>query len=168
MKEFIKRRKYWIIGGVILLSLIIWRANSGNGPKYTVAYTVAKQDIKQTVLATGTITSQSNLNLSFKNGGILSKINVKVGDKVRKGQVLAMLDQRDASASLNQAKASVLSAQANYQKVKSGASQPEIAVAQASVVAAEVTYKNAQNTYTATESQQKSLVASAQGAMLNS
>ncbi|TSC65960.1 MAG: Secretion protein HlyD [Candidatus Doudnabacteria bacterium Gr01-1014_77] len=167
MKEFIKRRKYWIIGGVILLALIIWRANSGNGPKYTVAYTVAKQDVKQTVLATGTITSQSNLNLSFKNGGILSKINVKVGDKVRKGQVLAMLDQRDASASLNQANAAVLSAQANYQKVKSGASQPEIAVAQASVDAAEVTYKNAQNTYTATQSQQKSLVASAQGAILN-
>ncbi len=168
MIAYIKRKKYWFIGGVILLALIIWRLNSGGAVKYTVAYTVAKQDVKQTVLATGTVTSQSNLNLSFKNGGILNKINVKVGDKVRKGQVLAMLDQRDAGVAVNQANASLLSAQANYQKVKSGASEPEIAVAAAAVAASEVTYKNAQNTYTATEAQQKILVASAQGAMLNS
>ncbi len=168
MIEYIKRKKYWIIGVAILLALIIWRINSGKDIKYTVAYTVAKQDVKQTVLATGTVTSQSDLNLSFKNGGILNKLNVKVGDKVRKGQVLAMLDQRDASASVAQANAALLSAQANYQKVKSGASEPEIAVASAAVDAASVTYKNAQNSYVATEAQQKILVASAQSAMLNS
>ncbi len=162
-------KKKYIWGAVALLVIIIfWRIISpGSKPKYAAAYTVTQQDVRQTVLATGTVTSQSDLNLSFKNSGVVSKVNVAVGDKVRKGQALAVLDQRDASAAINQASASVLAAQSSYDKLVNGASSPEIDVAKAAVQAAQVTLDNAKNSYQSVVSQQKNLVASAQSAMFN-
>jgi len=169
MKKFlgiVKLKKVWIPALVIII-LIGLKIASPQKSAYTVAYTVASQDIRESVLATGTVTSQSNLNLSFKNGGVLSKLNVNVGDKVRKGQTLAMLDQRDATAAINQASASLLAAKANYQKVVNGASSAEVQVAQAAVSAAQVNLDNAKRAYDATVAQQKTAVSNAQSAMYN-
>lgn len=128
---------------------------------YKEAYTVAEQDVRKTVISTGTVTSQSNLNLSFKSSGILTSLSVKVGDKVRAGQTLAMLDEKDASASIAQANAQILSAKANLDKVRNGASNPDIQVAQ-------VALDNAKAAYSNTVSQQQTLVDNALAALLNS
>lgn len=128
---------------------------------YKPAYTVSNQDVRKTVISTGTVTSESNLNLSFKGIGILTKLNVKVGDKVTAGQILAMLDERDALASIAQANAQVLSAQANLDKVRNGASNPDVQIAQ-------VALDNAKTAYTNTVSQQQTLVDNAYFALLNS
>lgn len=133
-------------------------------PKTTVykeAYTTAFQDVRKTVISTGTVTSQSNLSLGFKSSGILTQLNVKVGDKVRAGQTLAVLDEKDASASIAQANAQVMSAQANLDKLINGASNPDIQVAQ-------VALDNAKSAYRNTVSQQQILVDNAKAAMLNS
>ncbi|HTL39545.1 MAG TPA: efflux RND transporter periplasmic adaptor subunit [Methylomirabilota bacterium] len=133
MKKFLtKKYILWTLGIIIVLA-IGYSVFHPKAPKYTVAYTVANQDVKQTVIATGTVTSQSDLNLAFKNSGILSKINVKVGDKVRAGQVLAQLNESDALASIAQANAQVLSAQANLDKVLNGATNIDIQTAQVAV-----------------------------------
>lgn len=108
---------------------------------YRNAYTVAKQDVKQTVIATGTVTSESNLNLGFKTSGVISRINVKIGDKVRQGQTLASLDARDAQA--------------------------QVAVAQAGVGAAQVAVNNAKNSLASVTKQQATLVANAKSTLLS-
>jgi RND family efflux transporter MFP subunit len=165
---FVKRRYILISIGVLAVLFIGWRFNaSKKGPALVAAHTVQLEDIRQSVLATGTVTSQSNLNLSFKNTGVLTRLNAKVGDKVRTGQVLAMLDEKDVSASINQASASVLAAKANYNKVLNGASNAEVDVARSAVAAAQVTLSNAKSTYDVTVSQQKTAVANAQSAMFN-
>ena len=46
--------------------------------------------------------------LAFEIPGKIKYIYVDVGDKVEKGQILAKLDDREANARLNQAKASYL------------------------------------------------------------
>src|SRR5450432_3183971 len=52
----------------------------------------------------GKIESNSQTNLSFKIGGIISKIYVKEGDHVSRGQLLATLDLTEINAQVQQAK----------------------------------------------------------------
>lgn len=171
MQKIITFAKAHYIGiglGLAVVFLIGWRV-SGSRNKTTLVsvHTIAYEDVKQTVLATGTVTSQSNLNLSFKNSGVVTKLNVAVGDKVRTGQILAMLDQKDVSTSINQASASLLAAKANYNKILNGASDPEVQVARAAVNSAQVALDNAKNVLASVVSQQKTAVANAQSAMFN-
>jgi RND family efflux transporter MFP subunit len=55
------------------------------------------------VHTTGTLVASEELKLSFKTGGIVGKIFVKEGDKVRKGELLASLDLLEINANADQA-----------------------------------------------------------------
>jgi len=164
----IKKRYIWITVAVVVI-IIIGLIIKKNSSKSTLvsAYTVSKQDIKQTVVATGTVTSQTDLDLAFKNSGTIEQVSVSVGDKVKQGQTLMVLDQKDAMSAIAQAKAGVLTAQANYDKVVNGSSDQQIEVAQAAVDTANVTLQNTQTAYTSTVNQQNTLVANAHSSMLN-
>src|SRR5258708_7550482 len=116
MKKHILRHKRNLIGGTIGVIIIAGYAWYALGASETGTYMVQLQEVKQATLASGTITSQSLLALGFKNAGNLQAIKVKVGDHIKVGTVLAMLNQQDASAAVTQAKASVAMAKAGYQK----------------------------------------------------
>lgn len=71
--------------------------------------------------------AQSGLEakLSFKVSGTVSNVSVKVGEKVKSGQLIAEIDPKDyklqvqqAEASLEQAKAQARNARASYDRVK--------------------------------------------------
>jgi HlyD family secretion protein len=65
---------------------------------------------------------------AFQEGARVSQLLVKRGDKVKAKQVIAILDNRDRlSAALEEAKAKVVIAQANLEKIKAGAKTGEIA-----------------------------------------
>lgn len=158
---FTKKKIVWIIIILLVVGFIFSRARGGNSSNNIQTDTVKKQDIKQTVLATGQVVSATDLDLAFKAGGIVQRVNVKEGDKVTAGQVLASLDQQDAAASLTSAQGALAQAQANYNKVLAGSSNEDIAVAQ-------VALDNAKSTLQTTTDQQKVLVANAYSALLNS
>lgn len=164
------RIKPWVRGwrliGLIALVLIIAFIGyhvyqSKHDTSNILTEIVQKQDLKQTVLATGVVTSSTDLNLSFKASGTVTQVNVAVGSHAQTGQILATLDQKDQLAQLTSARGSLASAQANYDKVISGASNEDVAVAQATLSAA-------QNALDITRSQQAVLVSNAFSAMLNS
>jgi len=74
---------------------------------------------------TGTAKTGIESKLSFKVGGTIKKINVKVGDFVNKGAVIAVLDDTDyrikvkeAEAGLKQAESQALNTKNNYARVK--------------------------------------------------
>ena len=56
------------------------------------------------VHTTGTLVASEELKLSFKTGGIVGKIFVREGDRVRKGDILASLDLLEINANAEQAK----------------------------------------------------------------
>lgn len=62
----------------------------------------------------GVTQSSSLTNLSFRTGGLILKLNAKVGQRVRKGALLAQLDQKDAKLAYDQALADVQSAKVQY------------------------------------------------------
>ncbi len=61
----------------------------------------------------GTLEAQHQAPLAFKVGGRLSRVNVKVGDRVRAGAVLGQLDVLEATAQANATEAQVRAAEAS-------------------------------------------------------
>ena len=103
--------------------------------KKSGGYTTAKAaygDVMVTISASGNVTAVQNLTLTFKSQGYVQSCSVKLGDKVKAGQVLAEEQDSDLRSALEQAQASLESAQASYDKLVSTGSQ-RIAQAQAQV-----------------------------------
>ncbi len=157
-----KKRIIWTLVILLLVGPILYKIfKPKNNADNITTETVKRQDIKQTVLATGQVVSQTDLSLSFKVSGVVANVAVKEGQKVKKGQVLANLDQKDQGAALTSARGSLALAKANYDKVLSGASSEEVAVAQVAV-------DNAKSALAETKKQQEVLVNNAYKALLNS
>lgn len=76
------------------------------------------------VTFSGVALAEKESSLSFKVGGNVRSLNVKVGDKVRKGQLLATVDASDYAIQADQAKASTKGAEA---QVKTALTQMQIA-----------------------------------------
>lgn len=161
-KKFWTKKKIWWAAALAAVAVAgFFIARSQHNGSDVVTEQVKKQDIKQTVLATGQVVSGTDLRLSFRSSGTVSRVNVKEGDKVKSGAVLATLDQKDQLAALTTARGALASARANYNKVLSGASNEEVAVYQ-------VALDNAQTTLDTTIKQQQVLVDNAYKALLNS
>ena len=84
---------------------------------------VAETSAKQVRMISGTTKPVDQTALSFAVGGTVEKVDAKLGDQVRKGQVLAELDQqpfvlavRDAEAGLAKAEANLVERRANYER----------------------------------------------------
>src|SRR5579871_3558147 len=70
--------------------VVYWRTVHSSTPaqRYLTA-PVQHTDLAQTIAATGPIIAPSAVPLNFKNSGKVAEIDVKVGDTVTAGQVLA-------------------------------------------------------------------------------
>jgi len=64
---------------------------------------VIKSGMGSNTTFSGTCQSDKEAKMSFKVAGKLSKLNVEVGDKVRRGQVIAVIDAVDYSITYDQA-----------------------------------------------------------------
>jgi HlyD family secretion protein len=102
---------------------------------------VERQNLNITVSANGTIEPERSINLSPKSAGIIKSLLVKEGDSVKKGQIIAYMDDSNLQGQLTQAKAGIISAEANLQKLIAGNRPQEIAQSQAQVEEAEANLK---------------------------
>jgi HlyD family secretion protein len=160
-RQFYTRKK--LIWGavivVVLLGIGFAVFGKGHGTNNIQTDTVKRQDIQQTVLSTGQVVSNVDLNLSFQGSGVVRQVLVKEGSHVQAGTTLATLDQASALASLATARGSLAQAQANYDKIVAGASNEDIEVSKAAVATAQTALDNAK---------QSTLVNNAYSVMLNS
>jgi len=99
--------------------------------------TVGKGTVTAVVSGTGTVVPQKQVNLNFRVAGQLAAIDVRVGDRVASGQVLARLDPRSLSVALDQAHASLQSAQAGLQAALTPLTPEQLAQLQHNVAAAQ-------------------------------
>ena len=115
----------------ILASLIAILFGCGNKEETTSetdtsqpkAVSVKVVEIKSTdeplpIITSGKLSSKAETKLSFKIGGIISQIFVEEGQSVRRGQVLAKLDQAEISAMVLQAKSGVEKLERDLARVK--------------------------------------------------
>ncbi|HEU0141130.1 MAG TPA: efflux RND transporter periplasmic adaptor subunit [Bryobacteraceae bacterium] len=74
--------------------------------------TVEMGDIARSVVATGKIEPRSKVEIKSKASGIVKKIYVDYGDRVREGQVLVELDKEELEARVREMTATLQAAQA--------------------------------------------------------
>ncbi|GAX92038.1 efflux RND transporter periplasmic adaptor subunit [Effusibacillus lacus] len=175
-------RKLVVIGMVSALSLSVLAGCSGTNDKEAMAtvdpganaVTVKVEDVKEgevnePIRLLAEVSANTSLGILPKVGGTLQEIFVKKGDAVKKGQVLARLDQKDyvlgvkaAEAQLGVARANLQSlngdetakrsleiAQANYDRVKAlynskAVSQSQLEQAEAQLLQAQSQFALAQ------------------------
>lgn len=106
-----------------------------------ITATVQRGDIETSVSASGTVTAMADANLSIQGGGVIKEFFIKPGDRVKAGQKLVSLDDRDLRLQLTQAEANLASAQAKYEQAKAGATDKELAQAEAAVRSAQAKYQ---------------------------
>ena len=82
------------------------------------AYEAIRGDLVQTVVASGRIITPQRLSVGAVVTEHVARIPVKEGQKVRKGDVLIELDDKDERAALEQSKASVAQAEAKVRQLR--------------------------------------------------
>ena len=117
--KFLKPSKKKIIIFIALLAIVFIGINFFTKPKQTPLQfgTVKKQDIRSIVSSSGTLTGKNSVSLKFKSSGKLAYLNVKTGDQVFAGQVIAGLDTQDLNISLQQAQNTARDKQAVVDKI---------------------------------------------------
>ena len=134
-----KRRKLMIWGGVglgivLLIAIGVFAATRG-GTKIDPSKLakVEKGDLAKSVVATGKVTPITKVEVKSKASGIVKKLLVDYGDRVKKGQLLAQLDKIEIEAQVEQSKAALEAAQANlkssqadFERAKVDAEGPDV------------------------------------------
>ena len=82
----------WIISIVAVLTVGFLIFRSKDKKTEYLTQKVTEETISQTVSSTGTLISESNVGLNFEISGRIKTINVKVGDKIAKGETLAVIE----------------------------------------------------------------------------
>jgi HlyD family secretion protein len=134
-----KRRKRLIYGGIglVLVLLIagglIAATRGGTKIDPSKLQKVEKGDLAKSVVATGKVTPITKVEVKSKASGIVKKLLVDAGDKVKKGQLLAQLDKEEIEAQVEQsqaaaqaAEASLTSSEADYERAKVDAEGPDV------------------------------------------
>lgn len=77
-----------------------------------------QQDSHAQMAVSGQFTTDDEVMLSFKTGGIISSLNVKEGDAIKRGQLLATLNPTEINAQVEQAKLAVEKARRDDQRTQ--------------------------------------------------
>lgn len=77
-----------------------------------------QQNSNAAIDVSGQFTTDDEVMLSFRTSGIISSLNVKEGDKVSRGQLLATLNPTEVNAQVQQAQLATEKTQRDYQRTQ--------------------------------------------------
>jgi RND family efflux transporter MFP subunit len=84
--------------------------------KLVKAQTIQPQTFKHFISVQGTVESDNNILVSPKMGGVVTAVNVKVGDKVGQGQTMAVIDDAVLRQSIEELKTGLELANTVFEK----------------------------------------------------
>jgi membrane fusion protein (multidrug efflux system) len=127
MKHHTAKKAACLALSAFLMTSVLTGCGSDEAVQETVASTipvtaetVIMQDFEKTVTLGGLTAAENTVNVIAKVNGMeqIKAVNVKVGDKVRAGQVLAVLDSEMSNITLNNAQLQYDNAYTNYENGK--------------------------------------------------
>src|SRR5271167_4499371 len=135
-----KRRKriiIWSSIGTVVLALVVTgvviASTSGTKIDPSKLAKAEKGDLAKSVVATGKIEPITKVEVKSKASGIVKKLYVDYGDRVKKGQMLAELDRDEIQARVDQARAqleastaSLNGTRADLERAKVDAEGPDV------------------------------------------
>ena len=138
-----KKRIFIFLAAIVLVgagvAFAATRSQASTSTTQTQLGEVTQATLSSVVESSGSVIPKSNITLAFGTSGVVTKVNVQVGDQVKKGDVLAELDTTDLELAIAQAEQAYLNVQATYSMTVSP--DPN------SVTAAELAVSNAAAAY---------------------
>ncbi len=146
--SFLRRHWKWLLpAAAVAVGGAALGYNASRQP--AVAYETVKAkrgELRQTVTATGAVKSASEFSLNFEAAGRVDSVNVKKGDAVKAGDVLATIEATDYTLTAERARAALAEAEANLAKAVAGATPEDIRVKEAALAEAEANAGQASTT----------------------
>ncbi len=123
-----RRRLVFAGAGVVVLALLgLVAARRGSTPiDPSRLATIEKGDLARSVVATGKVQPLTKVEIKSKASGLVKRLHVDYGDRVRQGQVLAELDREQLEAAVREARANLLAAEAAWERNKIEAEGPDL------------------------------------------
>jgi HlyD family secretion protein len=106
---------------------------------------VERKTINATLLISGVADAQLNSDLVFQSSGKVARVDVKIGDQVKQGQVLATLESETLANNVASAQASLRTARLKLDDLLDGSTDVELAAAFQAVESARAALVKAQN-----------------------
>ncbi|MFT7328026.1 MAG: RND family efflux transporter MFP subunit [Crocinitomicaceae bacterium] len=98
--------KHWIaLGALVLITIFIFFGLKKNQNDAYSSFTVEEATVSDELLLAGTIDAKERVDLGFASSGRVKKVNFKVGEVVKKGQIIAEIEQNRLVGDLTQAQA---------------------------------------------------------------
>ncbi|MBT8764212.1 efflux RND transporter periplasmic adaptor subunit [Desulfohalobiaceae bacterium Ax17] len=96
------------------------KKNSYHGPKILASATLKKGQVRKVLEATGIIKPQVGaiVKIGAQATGVITKMKVKVGDKVQKGQLVAEIDDREIRTAMVEAQSRLEKSRLALEKIK--------------------------------------------------
>jgi HlyD family secretion protein len=128
--------KNWkLIGGILIILILALQVTACGSPddqsRPLQKTTVMRGELITYVTGSGKIAVVNDAKLSFATGGKLTTLNVKEGDKVNQGEVLAKLETDTLELALSQAQVAQAQAQVAFTQVQIAQTQADIALTSA-------------------------------------
>ncbi|OYU44663.1 MAG: efflux transporter periplasmic adaptor subunit [Burkholderiales bacterium PBB4] len=105
-----KRTWWWMAAAAVLVVALGWWASRGRGASVQVVQ-VARTGIVQSIAATGRMNAVARMDMGADVTATVQEVRVREGDVVRAGQVLVRLQDSEALAAVQQARAALAEAQ---------------------------------------------------------
>jgi HlyD family secretion protein len=106
--------------------------------------TVERQTLPMTITANGAVEAERSINLSPKSSGVIKSLLVKEGDRVRQGQVVAVMDDSNLRGQLTQMRGQLMQQEANLQRLRAGSRPEDIARGEAQLAETEANLQQLQ------------------------
>ncbi len=119
-----------IVGGAGYWGVHSKQTEADDTPSAPLTVTVTRGDVQQTVTAPGLLVGTKEVLLGTKVSGQLAEINVRPGDVVQAGQVLARLKEKPLEQALEKARLELAMAETKYQN-DLAAAQLDLKIAEA-------------------------------------
>jgi HlyD family secretion protein len=113
-----KKQRIWLIGTTVLVLLVLGTVvtkatSSSTKIDPTKIANVDQGDLAKSVVATGKVQPITKVEVKSKASGIVKKLLVDAGDRVKQGQILAELDKEELQAQVRGDEAQLSAAEAN-------------------------------------------------------
>src|SRR5258706_14623820 len=116
---------FGVIGIVVVAVVALGASKRGNKATEVRIEPVEKRDLIASVTASGQVRPQAKVDVASDVTGKITKLSVKEGQMVSKGQFLLQIDPDQAQATVLRAEAAVASAQAQNAQAKANLIQSQ-------------------------------------------
>jgi len=128
IKSWLRKLRWWIAAAVLIIGWRVYAHMTTPPPPPPPTGEVKQDDIVQTVQAAGTLQAKTRVDVGAQVSGQVKEIPVVLGQSVKKGDLLVLLDPELAQSAVVQAEASVVQqrAQVDSRRVDLEAARREL------------------------------------------